>query len=252
MHLPDSTGDQLQISPQCEGSKVQFQSIGDKPHSLSQPPGILRDQSKTNARNDICSLEREQQVDQNQARMEDSNEVLCAVCQSGGELLCCDKCHKVFHLTCHVPTLLKSPWQVSPHEIYLLLVSDENSKRCAIFHFYVYIRIKELWFSTEWKKRPSIVKNEAVAFTFWRCKVFIWQQHYALAMCIPAYWLLHWVSGLSLFSGEWFCSFCCDLLVPEMEHDCDRKLEAKTVKTEPDSEGGFPLEDKRVSAFFKL
>lgn len=35
-----------------------------------------------------------------------------------------------------------------------------------------------------------------------------------------------------------------------MEPDCDRKLEAKTVKTEPDSEEGFPLVDKRVSAVF--
>ncbi|XP_026221497.1 transcription intermediary factor 1-alpha-like isoform X2 [Anabas testudineus] len=154
-NLPDSTGDQLQISPQGDENKVQFQSIDDKPHSPLQPPGILRDQSKANARNDICSLGGEQQVDQNQARMDDSNEVSCAVCRSGGELLCCDKCHKVFHLTCHVPTLHKSP------------------------------------------------------------------------------------------CGEWFCSFCRDLLVPEMEYDCHRKLEAKTVKTEPDSEGGFPLLDKQ-------
>ncbi|KAJ8401392.1 hypothetical protein AAFF_G00386230 [Aldrovandia affinis] len=40
---------------------------------------------------------------------EDPNEDWCAVCQNGGELLCCDKCPKVFHLTCHVPTLLRSP-----------------------------------------------------------------------------------------------------------------------------------------------
>lgn len=34
-----------------------------------------------------------------------------------------------------------------------------------------------------------------------------------------------------------------------MEYDCDRKLEAKTVKTEPDSEGGFTPVDKRVSIY---
>ncbi|KAI1883385.1 hypothetical protein AGOR_G00230890 [Albula goreensis] len=40
---------------------------------------------------------------------EDPNEDWCAVCQNGGELLCCDKCPKVFHLTCHIPTLPGSP-----------------------------------------------------------------------------------------------------------------------------------------------
>ncbi|XP_070763887.1 transcription intermediary factor 1-alpha-like [Enoplosus armatus] len=153
--LPDSTGDQPQISDRGEGNKVPtaLQSTDDKPHSPAQPPSSPRDQSKTNAPNHICSLGGEQQVDQNQAPLEDSNEVLCAVCQTGGELLCCDKCPKVFHLSCHVPTLLKSP------------------------------------------------------------------------------------------SGEWFCSLCRDLLVPEMEYES--KPEAKTVKKEPDSEGGFPPLDKR-------
>ncbi|KAM9352169.1 transcription intermediary factor 1-alpha-like [Symphorus nematophorus] len=85
--LPDSTDDQPQISTQDEGSKVPtpLQSTDDKPQSPSQ------------------------QVEQHQAPLEDSNEVLCAVCRTGGELLCCDNCPKVFHLLCHVPTLLKSP-----------------------------------------------------------------------------------------------------------------------------------------------
>lgn len=40
---------------------------------------------------------------------EDPNEDWCAVCQNGGELLCCDRCPKVFHLACHIPTLHGSP-----------------------------------------------------------------------------------------------------------------------------------------------
>uniref|UniRef100_A0A4W6FJ43 RING-type E3 ubiquitin transferase n=1 Tax=Lates calcarifer TaxID=8187 RepID=A0A4W6FJ43_LATCA len=78
---------------------------------------------------------------------EDPNEDWCAVCQNGGELLCCDKCPKVFHLSCHIPTLNESP------------------------------------------------------------------------------------------SGEWFCSFCRDLVTPEMEYDCDSK-------DDPASEG-FPPVDRR-------
>ena len=98
--LPDSTGDQPQISAQDEGSKVptSLQNTDDKPQSPSQ------------------------QVEQHQALLEDSNEAVCAVCRTGGELLCCDKCLKVFHLSCHVPTLLKSPRQALSEEIYLSLV----------------------------------------------------------------------------------------------------------------------------------
>ncbi|XP_041071792.1 transcription intermediary factor 1-alpha-like isoform X2 [Carcharodon carcharias] len=40
---------------------------------------------------------------------DDPNEDWCAVCQNGGDLLCCEKCPKVFHLVCHVPTLLSFP-----------------------------------------------------------------------------------------------------------------------------------------------
>uniref|UniRef100_A0A673UHM6 Tripartite motif-containing protein 66 n=2 Tax=Suricata suricatta TaxID=37032 RepID=A0A673UHM6_SURSU len=37
------------------------------------------------------------------------NEDFCAVCLNGGELLCCDRCPKVFHLSCHLPALLSFP-----------------------------------------------------------------------------------------------------------------------------------------------
>ncbi|XP_041416970.1 tripartite motif-containing protein 66 isoform X3 [Xenopus laevis] len=37
------------------------------------------------------------------------NEDFCAVCLNGGEMLCCDHCPKVYHLSCHVPALLSFP-----------------------------------------------------------------------------------------------------------------------------------------------
>ncbi|XP_062245916.1 transcription intermediary factor 1-alpha-like isoform X2 [Platichthys flesus] len=155
--LPDSTGEHPQLSAQGGGNKATTvpQSTENKPHSPSKPPIRPLDQSKTDVPHHIRSLGGEEQVVHHEARLEDSDDVLCAVCQRGGELLCCDKCPNVFHLACHVPSLLKSP------------------------------------------------------------------------------------------SGGWFCSFCRDLLVPEMEYDGDPKPEAETLKTELDSEGGLPPVDKR-------
>lgn len=43
------------------------------------------------------------------SKEDDPNEDWCAVCQNGGELLCCDRCPKVFHINCHIPTLKFSP-----------------------------------------------------------------------------------------------------------------------------------------------
>ncbi|XP_057693432.1 tripartite motif-containing protein 66-like isoform X2 [Corythoichthys intestinalis] len=42
-------------------------------------------------------------------RQEMESEDFCAVCLNGGDLLCCDLCPKVYHLACHLPSLLSLP-----------------------------------------------------------------------------------------------------------------------------------------------
>lgn len=37
------------------------------------------------------------------------SEDFCGVCLTGGELLCCDRCPKVYHLRCHLPPLTGLP-----------------------------------------------------------------------------------------------------------------------------------------------
>lgn len=40
---------------------------------------------------------------------ETESDDFCAVCLNGGELLCCDRCPKVYHLSCHLPPLSGFP-----------------------------------------------------------------------------------------------------------------------------------------------
>nr|XP_057932807.1 transcription intermediary factor 1-alpha isoform X2 [Doryrhamphus excisus] len=115
-------------------SSLPDSSTGARPHpqQLKTCPPLQASQSDS-------SLAKQQQAsaqpesEKGSQPEDDPNEDWCAVCQNGGELLCCDKCPKVFHLACHIPALNESP------------------------------------------------------------------------------------------SGEWFCSFCRDLVSPEMAYDCDKK-----------------------------
>lgn len=63
----------------------------------SQRSGMSSSQTKDNSQTNT------------EGKEDDPNEDWCAVCQNGGELLCCDRCPKVFHITCHIPTLRSSP-----------------------------------------------------------------------------------------------------------------------------------------------
>uniref|UniRef100_A0A7N5JXS2 Zinc finger PHD-type domain-containing protein n=1 Tax=Ailuropoda melanoleuca TaxID=9646 RepID=A0A7N5JXS2_AILME len=53
---------------------------------------------------------------------DDPNEDWCAVCQNGGDLLCCEKCPKVFHLTCHIPLSCQCRYALN-HAIIFFLTS---------------------------------------------------------------------------------------------------------------------------------
>ncbi|XP_061679298.1 tripartite motif-containing protein 66-like [Syngnathoides biaculeatus] len=46
---------------------------------------------------------------QNSGGEKKDSEDFCAVCLNGGDLLCCDLCPKVYHLACHLPSLITFP-----------------------------------------------------------------------------------------------------------------------------------------------
>ncbi|NXX38335.1 TIF1A factor, partial [Tricholaema leucomelas] len=76
----------------------------DAPDSTDDQPGILQEKTSSGKTGWIGPSHI------GEGRKEDDpNEDWCAVCQNGGELLCCEKCPKVFHLSCHVPSLMSFP-----------------------------------------------------------------------------------------------------------------------------------------------
>ncbi|XP_078271051.1 tripartite motif-containing protein 66-like isoform X2 [Rhinoraja longicauda] len=79
--------------------------LGDAPVASDLPPDVAAFPSPL----DEKSSEENSQTASNAADATDGNEDYCAVCLNGGELLCCDRCPKVFHLGCHVPSLLSFP-----------------------------------------------------------------------------------------------------------------------------------------------
>ncbi|XP_011357865.1 transcription intermediary factor 1-alpha [Pteropus vampyrus] len=81
----------------------------DAPDSTGDQPGLHQENS-SNGKSEWLDVSQKSPLHVGETRKEDDpNEDWCAVCQNGGELLCCEKCPKVFHLSCHVPTLANFP-----------------------------------------------------------------------------------------------------------------------------------------------
>ncbi|XP_023784386.1 tripartite motif-containing protein 66 [Cyanistes caeruleus] len=92
----------------AEGQKSKEESSEDRRFLISQTAGQTQSPSSADQKlsNGIPSTKKSP-VTQEVSPIE--NEDFCAVCLNGGELLCCDHCPKVFHLSCHVPALLSFP-----------------------------------------------------------------------------------------------------------------------------------------------
>ncbi|XP_008293082.1 transcription intermediary factor 1-alpha isoform X2 [Stegastes partitus] len=136
--------DEVRFVQSSVGSSLPDSSTGTQSKPRQQQKGPAPAPAPTSDSKDQRPQPPSQPESEKRAEPEDDpNEDWCAVCQNGGELLCCDKCPKVFHLACHIPTLNESP------------------------------------------------------------------------------------------SGEWFCSFCRDLVSPEMQYDCDSKDAPVSEKFSP-------------------
>ncbi|XP_066043663.1 tripartite motif-containing protein 66 isoform X1 [Chamaea fasciata] len=91
----------------AEGQKTEEDNSEDRRFLLSQAAGQTQSPSVDQKLSNGISSMKKSPVIQEVSPIE--NEDFCAVCLNGGELLCCDHCPKVFHLSCHVPALLSFP-----------------------------------------------------------------------------------------------------------------------------------------------
>ena len=87
--------DLVQMETKCETNLVQVDDIED------QKPGPCCSQKVEDSSS--------QQPEPGRGIEEMESEDFCAVCLNGGDLLCCDRCPKVYHLACHIPPLTSFP-----------------------------------------------------------------------------------------------------------------------------------------------
>ncbi|XP_033491766.2 uncharacterized protein LOC117262755 [Epinephelus lanceolatus] len=114
---PGSETEELEDETKCE--VVQMDDGED------QKPDLYSSQVKQEVEEEE-EVEKEEEVEEGEEEVEEESSSLqrpapgsgteemesedfCAVCLNGGDLLCCDRCPKVYHLSCHIPPLISFP-----------------------------------------------------------------------------------------------------------------------------------------------
>lgn len=91
---------------------------------------------------------------------DDPNEDWCAVCMDGGELMCCDKCPKVFHQNCHIPSISSLPDESETWQCLLCYnFADLPLGNLLIYYFFFLNSIVNLT-----NFQSQLAKNEVLVF----------------------------------------------------------------------------------------
>lgn len=106
----------IELDPECESDHDRSLEVEEECESRCEMDLVQMDDSGdqndkscslTQVESDAPSQQTGAETGAETEEME--SEDFCAVCLNGGDLLCCDRCPKVFHLACHIPPLTGLP-----------------------------------------------------------------------------------------------------------------------------------------------
>nr|XP_046251491.1 E3 ubiquitin-protein ligase TRIM33-like [Scatophagus argus] len=103
----------IQLDPEPVAGQDRFLELEDECEVKCEVDVVQVDNSE-DQKPDICCSQEEadssiRQPEPGAGTVEMESEDFCAVCLNGGDLLCCDRCPKVYHLACHIPSLISFP-----------------------------------------------------------------------------------------------------------------------------------------------
>lgn len=103
----------IELDPEEEADQAPCLPLEDEVESKCEANIIEVDDGEDQRHEIWCSEEQADCSSQHHgagagAGAEESDD-FCAVCLNGGDLLCCDRCPKVYHIACHIPALSSFP-----------------------------------------------------------------------------------------------------------------------------------------------
>ncbi|AWP07789.1 putative transcription intermediary factor 1-alpha-like [Scophthalmus maximus] len=103
----------IQLEPEPDADQNRSLQLDDEPEMKCEAD-VVEMEDREEERPDVCCSQEEgdssiRQPEPGDGTEEMESEDFCGVCLNGGDLLCCDRCPKVYHLACHIPPLTSSP-----------------------------------------------------------------------------------------------------------------------------------------------
>lgn len=103
----------IELDPEPEADQGRSLELEDE-SEVKCEVDVVQIDDREDQKPDVCCSQEEadpsiQQPGPGAGAEEMESEDFCAVCLNGGDLLCCDRCPKVYHLACHIPPLVSFP-----------------------------------------------------------------------------------------------------------------------------------------------